>query len=85
MSLSKTILWSVNLLLIGLLVGRVMIIDNDKSPVAYILGYAVLTSLNVLIWIMLAIFKVQFAGQFKKVIVGFLVLFLPLLFLVIFD
>ena len=81
----KILIWSINLLLVGLLVSRVMIINNDKSPIAYILGYAVLISFNLLLWLILSFFKVKFAGQFKRLIMGLLVLFLPLLFFVIYG
>jgi len=81
----KILIWSINLLLIGLLVSRVMIIDNDKSPIVYIFGYAVLISFDLLLWLILSLFKVKFVGQFKRLITGLLVLFLPLLFLVIYG
>ena len=79
----KITVWSINLILIVLLVSRVIIIDNDKSPLAYIVGYTFLTTLNIIIWIILLLLKAEFSKQFKLLIIGLLILFLPLLFLVI--
>jgi len=81
----KALLYGINLILVGLLISRVMIIDNDKSPIVFILGYTVLTCLNLLLWLILSFFKVKIARLFKKLIIDLAVLFLPLLLLVIYG
>jgi hypothetical protein len=62
-----------------------MLIDNDKSPIAYVFGYAILISFDLLLWLILRFFKVKVAEQFKRLIAVLLVLFLPFLFFVIYG
>ncbi len=70
------LLWVINVTVIGLLIGRVKAINNDKAPLVFLFGYPVLIVANLVVWGLLALFKSTFTGP-----VGICVLFLVLLFL----
>jgi hypothetical protein len=73
------LLWAVNVTIIGLLIGRVKEIDNDKAPLVFLFGYPVLIVMNLVVWGLLALFKSRFAGPVGNCVLFLALLFLPLL------
>ena len=74
----------VDLLLVGLLAGRILYIDNDKGSVVFIAGYGFVIILNLILWLLLRITKSNVAKQFPSILLGLFILFLPLLLILSF-
>ena len=82
MKLVQKIITILNFTLIGLLSARIIYVDNDKGPSAFILGYGLILIVNAIAWGILAILKLKLAKPYGRLIWLLLVLFIPLLILV---
>ena len=72
----------INTVIIGLILYVVIKTDSDKSPVLFMVYYIALIILNLVIAIILGLLK---RGQFKiyrQILIGQLLLFIPLIFIV---
>ena len=80
--LHRTIAFVVNAIIIGLIIYFVIKTDSDKSPIIFMVLYPALTILNLIIALVLWFLKVAQAKIYKQLVVGQLLLFFPLVFII---
>ncbi len=71
-----------NAIIVGLIIYFVFKTDSDKSPIIFMVFYPALTILNLLIAIVLGFFKLAQAKIYKQVVIGQLIIFVPLVFII---
>ena len=81
-NLHRIIAFIFNAIIIGLIIYFVIKTDSDKSPIIFIVFYPALTILNLLIAIVLGLFKVTQAKVYKQIVIGQLILFIPLVLII---
>jgi len=81
-NLHRTIAFLLNAIIIELIIYLVIKTDSDKSPIIFIVFYPALTILNLLIAIVLGLFKMTKAKVYKQIVIGQLMLFLPLVLII---
>jgi hypothetical protein len=78
----KTIAFLLNAIIIGLIIYFVFITDSDKSPLIFMVFYPALTILNLIIAIVFWILKSAKAKIYKQIVIGMLIIFVPLAFII---
>jgi heme A synthase len=81
-NLHRTIAFVINVLIIGLIIYTVIKDGSDKSPIIFMVFYPALTILNLIITIVLSLFKMTQAKIYKHIVIGQLMLFVPLAILI---
>ena len=81
-NLHRTIAFVINALVIGLILYIVIKDGSDKSPIIFMVSYPALTILNLIITIVLSLFKVTHAKIYKQIVVGQVLLFIPLVLII---
>jgi heme A synthase len=81
-NLHRTIAFVINVLIIGLIIYTVIKDGSDKSPIIFMVFYPALTILNLIITIVLSLFKMTQAKIYKQIVIGQLMLFVPLVLLI---
>ena len=81
-NLHRTIAYVINALVIGLIIYIVIKDGSDKSPIIFMVFYPALTILNLIITIVLSLFKVTHAKIYKQIVVGQILLFIPLILII---
>jgi len=81
-NLHKTIVFVLNAIIIGLIVFFVFKTNSDKSPIIFIVFYPALIIFNLIIAIVLELLKMTQAKIYKQIIIGLLILFIPLVFMI---
>ena len=81
-NLHRIIAFIFNAIIIGLIIYFVIKTDSDKSPIIFMVFYPALTILNLLIAIVLGLFKVTQAKVYKQIVIGQLILFIPLVLII---
>ena len=81
-NLHRTIAYVINALVIGLIIYIVIKDGSDKSPIIFMVFYPALTILNLIITIVLSLFKVTHAKIYKQIVVGQVLLFIPLVLII---
>jgi heme A synthase len=77
-NLHRTIAFVINVLIIGLILYTVIKDGSDKSPIIFMVFYPALTILNLIITVVLSLFKMTQAKIYKQIVIGQLLLFIPL-------
>ena len=75
----KSIVYLLNIAIIGVIVYFVIETDSDKSPVIFMVFYPALAVLNLVIAIVLSLAGKPQAKIYRNVVIAMLVLLLPLL------
>ena len=78
----RTIAFAFNAIIIGLIIYFVIKTDSDKSPIIFMVFYPALTILNLIVAIILWLLKVKQATIYKQIVLGQLLLFVPLVFII---
>lgn len=78
----RTIAFFVNAFIVGLLIYFVIKTNSDKSPIIFMVFYPALIIMNLIIAIVLWLLKMTQAKIYKQIVVGQLILFVPLVFLI---
>ena len=81
-NLHRTLAFVLNAIIIGLIIYFVIKTDSDKSPIIFMVFYPALTILNLLITIVLWLLKLTQAKIYKQIVIGQLLLFVPLVFII---
>lgn len=81
-NLHKTIAFVCNGIIIGFIIYFVTKTDSDKSPIIFMVFYPALTILNLIIAIVLGLFKMTQVKIYKQIVIGQLLLFLPLVLII---
>ena len=81
-TIHKTIAFLLNAIIIGLIIYFVFKTDSDKSPIIFMVFYPALTILNLIIAIVLGFLKVTQAKIYKQIVIGQLIIFVPLVFII---
>ena len=81
-NLHRIIAYIFNAIIIGLIIYFVVKTDSDKSPIFFMVFYPALTILNLLIAIVLGLFKVRQTKIYKQIAIGLLILFIPLVLII---
>lgn len=81
-NLHRTIAFVFNAIIIGLIIYFVIKTDSDKSPIIFMVFYPALIILNLIIAIVLWLLKVAQAKIYKQIVIGQLMLFVPLVFII---
>ena len=80
--LHKKIAFSINIIIVGLLIYFVKTTDSDKSPIIFMVFYPALILLNGLILTILWLVKSPQKNIYSQTSVGLLLLFVPLVFII---
>jgi hypothetical protein len=80
----NVVIYLTNAVLIGAILVRVDVIDNDKAPLLYLVFYPMLVVLNLVIGGVLVLFKTAAAKPFLTASKWMAFLFIPLLMVVIY-
>ena len=80
-NLHKTIAFLLNAIIVGLIIYFVFKTDSDKSPIIFMVFYPALTILNLIIAIVLGLLKLTQAKIYKQIVIGQLIIFVPLVFI----
>jgi len=80
--LHKTIAFVLNATIIGLIILFVLKTNSDKSPIIFIVFYPALIILNLMIAIVLGLLKITQSKIYKQIVIGQLILFIPLVFII---
>jgi heme A synthase len=78
----RTIAFLFNAIIIGLIIYFVIKTDSDKSPIIFMVFYPALIIFNLIIAIVLWLLKVTQAKIYKQIVIGQLLLFVPLFFII---
>ena len=81
-NLHRAIAFVINAVIIGLIIHTVIKDGSDKSPIIYMVFYPALTILNLIIAVVLSLFKVTQAKIYKQIVFGQLILFIPLILII---
>jgi len=81
-NIHKTIAFLLNAIIIGLIIYFVLKTDSDKSPIIFMVFYPALTILNLITAIVLGLLKVSQAKIYKQIVIGQLIIFIPLVFII---
>ena len=81
-NLHRTIAFVLNATIVGLIIYFVIKTDSDKSPIIFMVFYPTLTILNLIIAIVLGLFKMTQAKIYKQIVIGQLLLFIPLVLMI---
>jgi len=81
-NIHKTIAFLLNAIIIGLIVYFVFKTDSDKSPIIFMVFYPALTILNLIIAFVLGLLKLTQAKIYKQIVIGQLIIFVPLIFII---
>ena len=81
-NLHRTIAFVLNALIIGLIIYTVIKDNSDKSPIIFMVFYPALIILNLIIAIVLWLLKVTQAKIYKQIVIGQLMLFVPIVFII---
>ena len=81
-NLHKTIAFVLNAMIVGLIIFFVFKTNSDKSPIIFIVFYPALIIFNLIISIVLELLKMTQAKIYKQIIIGLLILFIPLVFMI---
>jgi hypothetical protein len=71
----------INLLIVGVVLWRVKIINDDKAILIYVVYYPILLLLNFLFWVILTLLKNEHSQTFGEVTLILLILLMPLFFI----
>jgi hypothetical protein len=82
LNLHKTIAFLLNAIIIGLIIYFVFKTDSDKSPIIFMVFYPALTILNLIIAIVFSLLKLTQAKIYKQIVIGQLIIFVPLVFII---
>lgn len=81
-SVWKVIVWTLNCLLLTVLIVRTFQIDNDKAPVLFSFYYAVILLINLILWFSFSFTDKTVKAEFKTISLTLLLIFIPLLILI---
>ena len=81
-TIHKTIAFLLNAIIIGLIIYFVFKTDSDKSPIIFMVFYPALIILNLIIAIVLWLLKMTQAKIYKQIVIGQLMLFVPIVFII---
>ena len=81
-NIHKTIAFTLNSIIIGLIIYFVFKTDSDKSPIIFMVFYPALTILNLIIAIVFGLLKLMQAKIYKQIVIGQLIIFLPLVLII---
>jgi hypothetical protein len=81
-NLHKTIAFLLNAIIIGIIIYYVFKTDSDKSPIIFMVFYPALTILNLIIAIVFGLLKLTQAKIYKQIVIGQLIIFVPLVFII---
>ncbi len=81
-NLHRTIAFSVNAIIIALIIYLIIKSDSDKSPIIFMLFYPALTILILTIFLVLKFLKKAEAKIYKQILIGLLLLFFPIVLLI---
>ena len=81
-NLHRTVAFVINALFIGLIIDTVIKNGSDKSPIIFMVFYAALTVLNLIVAIVLSLLKVTHSKIYKQIVIGQLLLFVPLVIII---
>lgn len=78
----RVIAFFVNAFIVGLLIYFVIKTNSDKSPIIFMIFYPLLTLVNLTISLVLWGFKSSQSKIYKQTIIGLVILFVPLIFII---
>jgi hypothetical protein len=81
-NIHKTIAFLLNAIIIGLIIYFVFKTDSDKSPIIFMVFYPALTILNLIIAIVFWLLKSAQAKIYKQIVIGQVIIFAPLVFII---
>ena len=81
-NLHRTIAFLLNAIIIGIIIYYVFKTDSDKSPIIFMVFYPALTILNLIIAIVFGLLKLTQAKIYKQIVIGQLIIFVPLVFII---